>query len=100
MATFKENRGKLGISKVAMMKNGILLIRFNTEEGKEEVLDEGIYHLNSKPLIVRAWTPKMDFSKDELWFVPIWIKMSGLEFKYWSTKSLSKISSRQAFDGG
>ncbi|KAM3237743.1 hypothetical protein P3L10_012773 [Capsicum annuum] len=76
-----------------MMKNGLLLVRFNTKEGKEEALEGGIHHFDSKPLIVKAWTPEMDFSKEELTTVPIWIKMLGLDFKYWSAKSLSKIGS-------
>lgn len=35
----------------------------------------------------------MDFSKENLFYVPIWIKMPGLEFKYWSAKSLREIGS-------
>lgn len=35
----------------------------------------------------------MDFSREELYTVPIWIKLSGLDFKYWSQKGLSKIGS-------
>lgn len=33
----------------------------------------------------------MDFSKEELFLVPIWVKLLGLNFKYRSVKSLSKI---------
>ncbi|XP_060182858.1 uncharacterized protein LOC132612786 [Lycium barbarum] len=35
----------------------------------------------------------MDFSREELYTVPIWIKLPGLDFKYWSPKGLSKIGS-------
>ncbi|KAM3337573.1 hypothetical protein P3S68_031898 [Capsicum galapagoense] len=35
----------------------------------------------------------MEFSKEELSTVPIWVKLPGLEFKYWSKKGLSKIGS-------
>ncbi|KAM3304324.1 hypothetical protein P3S67_015356 [Capsicum chacoense] len=74
-----------------MMKNGIFLVRFTSEEGKDEVLYGEIYHFDNKPLIVKEWVPEMDFSKEELYSVPIWVKLPGLEFKYWSAKSLSKI---------
>ncbi|XP_070017036.1 uncharacterized protein [Nicotiana sylvestris] len=33
----------------------------------------------------------MEFSREELHSVPIWVKLSGLDFKYWSPKGLSKI---------
>ncbi|KAK4715958.1 hypothetical protein R3W88_014296 [Solanum pinnatisectum] len=35
----------------------------------------------------------MEFTWEELYTVPIWIKLPGLDFKYWSLKGLSKIGS-------
>lgn len=64
-----------------MMKNGILLVRFNIAEGKEEVLQGGIHHFDNKPFIMKACTPEMDFSKEDLFSVPIWIKLPVLDFK-------------------
>ncbi|KAM3218349.1 hypothetical protein P3L10_022879 [Capsicum annuum] len=75
-----------------MMKNGIVLIRFDNKEGKMEALQGGIYYFDNKPFIVRV-SPEMEFSKDKLLTVPIWIKLPGLNFKYWSPKGLSEIRS-------
>lgn len=75
------------------MRNGIVMVRFDNEEGKQEVLEGGIYHFDNKPVIVKAWAPEMEFSKEELLTVPIWIRLPGLDFKYWSAKGLSKIGS-------
>ncbi|KAG5586279.1 hypothetical protein H5410_046713 [Solanum commersonii] len=86
-------RGKHGINKVVMLKNGVVLVRFYTAVGINEVIQGGIYHFDSKAFIVKAWTPNMKFSRDELYTVPIWIKLPGLDFKYWSQKGLSKIGS-------
>ncbi|XP_056695492.1 uncharacterized protein [Spinacia oleracea] len=36
-------------------------------------------------------TQDMDFSKEDLRSVPIWVKLHNLDFKYWGEKSLSKI---------
>nr|XP_016478301.1 PREDICTED: uncharacterized protein LOC107799673 [Nicotiana tabacum] len=85
--------GKHGIDKIAMLKNGIVVVRFDTEAGKTEVIQEGIFHFDNNPLIVKAWNVEMDFSKDELSTVPIWVRLPGLEFKYRSAKGLSKIGS-------
>ncbi|XP_060178153.1 uncharacterized protein LOC132608098 [Lycium barbarum] len=76
-----------------MLKNGVVLVRFDTAIGKNDVLQAGIYHFDSKPFIVKAWNSDMDFSREELYTVPIWIKLPGLDFKYWSPKGLSKIGS-------
>ncbi|XP_070046129.1 uncharacterized protein [Nicotiana tomentosiformis] len=35
----------------------------------------------------------MEFTREELYTVPIWVRMSGLDFKYWSPKGLSNIGS-------
>ncbi|KAK4735519.1 hypothetical protein R3W88_009780 [Solanum pinnatisectum] len=76
-----------------MLQNGVIVVRFKTEVGKQEVLHGGIYHFNNKSFIVKEWTPELEFTKEELSTVPIWIKFLGLDFKYWSMKGLSKIGS-------
>ncbi|XP_060212231.1 uncharacterized protein LOC132639853 [Lycium barbarum] len=81
---------KHGLNKIAMLKNGIILVRFDSAVGKNA---GGIYQFDNKPFIVKAWDEDMKFSRDELYSVPIWIKFPGLDFKYWSAKGLSKIGS-------
>ncbi|KAM3359724.1 hypothetical protein P3S68_019435 [Capsicum galapagoense] len=76
-----------------MMKNGVVLVRFDTEEGKNEAVQGGIFHFDNKPFIVKAWSHEMEFTRDELLIVPIWIRFPGLDFKYWSQKGLSKLGS-------
>lgn len=85
--------GKHGINKIAMLKNAIVIVRFDTGIGKNEVIEGGIYHFDNKPLIVKAWNPDMEFSREELASVPIWIKLPGLDFKYWSARGLIKLGS-------
>lgn len=85
--------GKYGINKISMLKNGIVLVRFDTEIGENKVIQGGIYHFDNKPFIVKAWTADMEFTRDELYTVPIWVKLPGLDFKYWSSKGPSKIGS-------
>ncbi|XP_060211647.1 uncharacterized protein LOC132639194 [Lycium barbarum] len=85
--------GKHGINKISMKKNGIVLVKFDNPEGKNEVLQGGIYHIDNKPFIVKAWNEDMEFTREELYTVPIWVKLLGLDFKYWGPKRLSKIGS-------
>ncbi|XP_059306501.1 uncharacterized protein LOC132057943 [Lycium ferocissimum] len=85
--------GKHGINKVSILENGIVVVRFDTAVGKNEVIQGGIYHFDNKPFIVKAWDPEMEFTREALYTVPIWVKLPGLEFKYWSLKGLSKIGS-------
>lgn len=73
--------GKYGIDKVSILKNGIVLVRFDFGIGKEEVLQGGIHQFDNKPLIVKAWCSYMEFTREELYTVPIWVKLPGLDFK-------------------
>lgn len=52
--------------------------------GKNEVIEgERIYYFDNKPfkvkLILDAY---IKFSREELYTIPIWVKLSGLDFKY------------------
>ncbi|XP_019237195.1 PREDICTED: uncharacterized protein LOC109217410 [Nicotiana attenuata] len=85
--------GKHGVDRIVMLKNGVIVVRFDTAIGKQEVIEGGIYHFDNKPLIVKGWTPELEFTKEELLTVPIWIKLPDLDFKYWSQRVLSKIGS-------
>ncbi|KAM3382619.1 hypothetical protein P3S68_008194 [Capsicum galapagoense] len=71
------------------MKNGVVLVRFNTEEGKNKVVQKGIFHFDNKPFNVKAWSLEIKFTRNELLIVLIWIEFPGLGFKYWSKKGLS-----------
>lgn len=53
------------------MKNGIVLVRFESDEGKNKVIQGTIYHFDKKPLIIKAWNPDMEFTRTELQLVPI-----------------------------
>lgn len=46
--------GKYGLNKIVMLKNGIVLVRFDTELGKNDVVQGSIYHFDNKPFIVKA----------------------------------------------
>lgn len=63
--------GKYEINKVAMMKNEIVMVRFDSEKEKLKVLEGGIYHFDDKSVIVKTWSLEMKFSKEELLTIPI-----------------------------
>lgn len=77
----------------SMLKNEILLMRFENENGKNEIIQGGICLFDNKPFIVKASNKDMEFSREELLTVPIWVKLPGLEFKYLSPKGLTKTGS-------
>jgi len=57
------------------------------------VLEEKLWHVANKPLILRRWTPGMQLLKLSLSSIPIWIKLHNLPMEFWNTTCLSHISS-------
>uniref|UniRef100_A0A3Q7IE72 Uncharacterized protein n=1 Tax=Solanum lycopersicum TaxID=4081 RepID=A0A3Q7IE72_SOLLC len=64
----------------SMLKNEILLMRFENENGKNEIIQGGICLFDNKPFIVKASNKDMEFSREELLTVPIWVKLPGPNF--------------------
>ena len=50
---FQRLWGKHGIDNVSMLKNGVTVVRFEYEIGKQEELQGGIYDFDNKPFIVK-----------------------------------------------
>ncbi|XP_074299624.1 uncharacterized protein LOC141630764 [Silene latifolia] len=81
-----------GVDKIAFMPNGIFLVRFKTKEQQKLVLNNGHLIFDNKPVIVREWEPELELVKHSVKRVPIWIKMYGLDVKFWGSECLKKIS--------
>uniref|UniRef100_A0A803PYM9 DUF4283 domain-containing protein n=1 Tax=Cannabis sativa TaxID=3483 RepID=A0A803PYM9_CANSA len=79
------------IDKVGMISYGIFLIRFFNIEERNSVLNGGYTFLNKRPVIMKPWDPNVNFKKEDIRTVPIWIHLEDLELKYWGQKSLFKI---------
>ncbi|KAL3519154.1 hypothetical protein ACH5RR_021743 [Cinchona calisaya] len=72
----------------------VYIFQFETEEAKIHVLENLPWPFQSKMLYLKTWTPEMDMSKDELTFVPIWVKFPKLKLHYYTARTLSKSVSR------
>ncbi|KAL2934560.1 LINE-1 retrotransposable element ORF2 protein [Bienertia sinuspersici] len=79
-----------GVDKVINLPKGMYLIRLNTMENREKILQNERPFFDSKPMILKPWVEDMDFMQDEIKKIPIWMQVS-VDFKYWGIRSLEKI---------
>ncbi|XP_048498021.1 uncharacterized protein LOC125496564 [Beta vulgaris subsp. vulgaris] len=84
--------GKYGIEKVAVLENGVFMVRFRMVEGKMKALDGGPILYDRKPVSVKNWTPGLDLGSESVKVVPTWIRLPGLPLKYWGQIVLKKIA--------
>jgi len=54
---------------------------------------ERALHMANKHLVLKRWQPNMQFSKDDLAKVLVWVKLQNVPLKYWTTKGPSYVSS-------
>jgi hypothetical protein len=84
---------KYGSVDVSLMENGLFLFWFKDEQSREAVLEEKLWYVANKPLILRKWVPGMQLLKLSLASIPIWIKLHHIPLEYWNTICLSHIAS-------
>lgn len=85
--------GNMGIDKVAQVNRGVFLVRFTQMESRVKAVEDGVQMFDKKPVIVKPWSPDIDTRKKETFNkVPIWIRLPGLDIKYWSKNALTKIA--------
>ncbi|XP_074315565.1 uncharacterized protein LOC141651766 [Silene latifolia] len=52
-----------------------------------------MFLFDGKPVIVRPWEPNTKITKVSVKTVPIWVKLVGLDLKFWGAKCLEKLAS-------
>lgn len=85
--------GKFGIDRVALIAKGVFIVRFNSFENRNKVLDDGIPMFDRKPVIVKPWSADLDIKKLDVNSVPIWVRLMELDLKYWGQNTLIKLGS-------
>ncbi|XP_059315818.1 uncharacterized protein LOC132066531 [Lycium ferocissimum] len=90
---FKRIWKALGIDKIAQVNRGVFLVRFGCMEDRNKAIDAGIQVFDRKPIVVKGWEPDVEMNKTVVEKVPVWVRLEGLELKYWGQTALTKIAS-------
>ncbi|XP_009777272.1 uncharacterized protein [Nicotiana sylvestris] len=89
---FRRIWGNRGIDKVALVNKGVFLMQFQSEESKIRIIEEGDKMFDKKPVVIRPWKQDIDMKKETIDKIPIWIRLTGLDIKYWGKNALMKIA--------
>ncbi|KAG9154710.1 hypothetical protein Leryth_014206 [Lithospermum erythrorhizon] len=94
-----ERLKEFGECQVGLLRDGFYALFFSSDgpgdECKTKVLEHGQLFINNRPLILRRWTQQLScmVPSQFLKSFPVWIKIHNLDLEYWSSDSLSVISS-------
>lgn len=53
----------------------------------------GPHNINNMPMILKQWSPNLDYKSEFLTGIPLWITFSKLSLNCWGCDSLSRIAS-------
>lgn len=77
---FTEKRWKeFGEVEVISLKNGMYVFNFQTEQGRNKVLEKSPWPIGSKMIFFKLWFSEIDLRKDDLSPVPVWIRLPNLK---------------------
>ena len=68
------------------------MVCFNNAENRGIAVEEGVQMFDKNPVIVKPWEPDIVVTKDKVEKVPIWVRLVGLDIKYWGKNALTKIT--------
>jgi hypothetical protein len=71
---------------------GWLIYQFNKVEDKFAILSRGLYLVFRRPHILRPIPQFFNFSAEEMFRVPVWVKFPNLPLKCWTPNCLSKFA--------
>ncbi|GKA33100.1 RNA-directed DNA polymerase, eukaryota, reverse transcriptase zinc-binding domain protein, partial [Tanacetum coccineum] len=83
---------KFGLRDV-IAENSVFYFKFQDEEGIKEVINNGPWMVNNKPLVVQKWSIDMCLDKAEPKKIPVWVKLRNVPMEAWSVKGISALAS-------
>uniref|UniRef100_A0A803QNL0 Reverse transcriptase domain-containing protein n=1 Tax=Cannabis sativa TaxID=3483 RepID=A0A803QNL0_CANSA len=82
------------VDKVGTLSYGVFLVRFDTIETTDKILNCGYVFFSNPPVMMKAWDLDVNFKKEDIRSVPILIQLPDLDLKYWED---SKIVDNEGF---
>lgn len=74
-------------------EEGYFLMKFQSVEDKELVLDRGPYSIHNMSMVLKHWEPNFNFKRDMIRTILVWVKLPNLPLPLWGASSLGKIGS-------
>ncbi|KAK4360270.1 hypothetical protein RND71_019222 [Anisodus tanguticus] len=68
--------------KIYYHNEGYFLVLFDNMEDRDDVVYSWPHIINSRPVIIRAWTPNFCINNEVLRIIPLWIRLPNLPMNY------------------
>ncbi|GAV89206.1 DUF4283 domain-containing protein [Cephalotus follicularis] len=85
--------GKVGSMSFHTSGNGVFLVKFDSLQARDWVIDNGPWDVWGYHLVVRRWSRDLPLVLEECKTMPVWVKLSRVPIQYWTKIGLSYIAS-------
>ncbi|XP_060201907.1 uncharacterized protein LOC132630340 [Lycium barbarum] len=79
--------------RVYLHDEGYYFFRFANELDKMDILQNGPYTFDYRPLVLKQWTAEFQMGKESIRQMPLWVTFPNLPVEYWSIENLGRIAS-------
>ena len=76
--------------KVGTMARGVFLVKLSAMKDVPKACASSGILFDKKPFLVKPWKQNMSYDKNDLAFVPVWVRFHKLDVVYWGESSLRK----------
>lgn len=77
--------------KIYLCPKGYFIVRFNTEQERDNIINQGPWFWGSAGLFLTPWFPNFDANKVKVSMMPVWVRLHGLPLHFWHHKVLAAI---------
>ncbi|KAK8615747.1 hypothetical protein V6N13_017329 [Hibiscus sabdariffa] len=85
--------GKMSTVKVSIAGTNLYVFTFVNATARDWVLENGPWHIQHKPLVLRRWEPNLQKLDFDLQKMQIWVQLHNVPLELFSRKGLSYIAS-------
>ncbi|XP_009768291.1 uncharacterized protein [Nicotiana sylvestris] len=78
---------------VFLHDDGYFIFRFESMENKIEIVQNGPYTFNNRPMVLKDWDPDFQIQNESMRIFPIWINLPRLPVQCWAEENLGRIAS-------
>nr|GEX47162.1 copia protein [Tanacetum cinerariifolium] len=76
------------------VRGGSLIWQFSFKDGLDAMLENGPWFIRNNPLISKKWNPDVNFIKEDVGNVSVWVKLYGVPMAVLSEDGLSDIATK------
>ncbi|XP_022040056.1 uncharacterized protein LOC110942589 [Helianthus annuus] len=90
----KSNWVKYGLSRLMMNANGFFFFKFKTNEGMDNMLEDGPWMIRNVPIILKEWSASVKLEKEDIKAIPVWVKMHDVPLAAYTEDGISLVASK------